>query len=148
LHREGLLAACRWLPPRVATDEELLRCHTAAHVASVDGSVDSASARPDDSDMYASAGTPLAARLAAGCVTDAALCVGRWLACSGFVCVLAQGGEAHASAAAALRAAACCRARWPPRSRSCARRATTQAAAAPWVRTRAACARAPTPPCA
>jgi hypothetical protein len=75
LHREGVLASCRWLTPRVAEDAELLACHTAAHVAAVDAAVDDASARMDDADMYASGGTPLAARLAAGCVTEAVLCV-------------------------------------------------------------------------
>ena len=75
LHREGVLASCRVLAPRTAEDAELLACHTAAHVASVDAAVDKASARTDDADMYASEGTPLAARLAAGCVTEAVQCV-------------------------------------------------------------------------
>jgi hypothetical protein len=91
LHREGVLASCRVLAPRTAEDAELLACHTAAHVASVDAAVDKASARTDDADMYASEGTPLAARLAAGCVTEAVQCVPR-SACSAFsaFCVAAD----------------------------------------------------------
>ena len=60
-----------------ATDEELLRGHSAAHIAAVDrgwgsggtpaGGVE-AEALPQD--IFVSGGTPLAARLAAGCVIE------------------------------------------------------------------------------
>ena len=44
-------------------------------VAAVDAATDEAAARAYDADMYANEATPLAARLAAGCVAEAALCV-------------------------------------------------------------------------
>jgi hypothetical protein len=73
LHREGLVARCAPLAAREATPQELLAVHTPAHVDAVSAAVDAASVPPGDEDMYASAGTALAARLAAGCVSAAAL---------------------------------------------------------------------------
>jgi acetoin utilization deacetylase AcuC-like enzyme len=74
LHSEGLIAACRQLPSAEATDEQLLAVHTPAHVARIDFFTSQAAAL-GDADLYGSPGTPLAARLAAGCVTAAALAV-------------------------------------------------------------------------
>jgi histone deacetylase 6 len=72
LHREGLVAQCAPLGAREATPAELLACHTAEHVAAVNAAVDAATVPPGDDDMYASRETPVAARLAAGCVAAAA----------------------------------------------------------------------------
>ena len=74
LHSEGLIAACRQLPSAEATDEQLLAVHSPAHVARIDFFTSQAAAQ-GDADLYGSPGTPLAARLAAGCVTAAALAV-------------------------------------------------------------------------
>lgn len=74
LHSEGLIAACRQLPSAAATDEQLLAVHSPAHVARIDFFT-SQDAAQGDADLYGSPGTPLAARLAAGCVTAAALAV-------------------------------------------------------------------------
>ena len=60
-----------------ATDEELLRGHSAAHIASVDrgwgggvAPVEGAEAEALPQDIFVSGGTPLAARLSAGCVIE------------------------------------------------------------------------------
>jgi len=74
LQAEGLLAACRSLTPHVATDNELLTVHTADHVDRISNFTSLVEARGDP-DLYGSEGTPLAARLAAGCVTQAARAV-------------------------------------------------------------------------
>ena len=73
LHRENLLAQCAVIPAREASCDELHRVHSEAHVSTV-GSFDGRNTLGDP-DLYGSAGTPTAARLAAGCVTAAALAV-------------------------------------------------------------------------
>lgn len=72
--------------PRDATDDELTLVHDPKHVKKVDGRFAELSAAgsagsgpltdPDDKDMFWSNGTAAAARLAAGCVVEAALCAG------------------------------------------------------------------------
>ena len=78
LREEGLAERCERVPAREATDEELARIHTAAHIAAID-----ATARVDfaqlDPDTYACRDSALAARLAAGGLIDlsAAVAAGR-----------------------------------------------------------------------
>ena len=66
---DGLVARCRRVPAREAADGELLRVHTAAHIAAID-----ATAREPflqlDPDTYTCRDSALAARLAAGGLVD------------------------------------------------------------------------------
>lgn len=77
-HEVGLVDRCTMLPPREATDEELLRAHSAEHLKDVASRAESAG---DDvsvsGDMFCNRHTHRAARLAAGCVVDATLSVVR-----------------------------------------------------------------------
>lgn len=69
--QEGLVEACRRVPAREATREELARVHTQHHIEGIE-----ATAREDfrqlDPDTYASRHSALAARLAAGGLIDLA----------------------------------------------------------------------------
>jgi len=80
LEEDGLAARCSRLPSRRATDAELLEVHTQEHIQGVD-TVHKEGAGEEGTDplgdMFSSAGTAAAARLAAGCVTEAALQVVR-----------------------------------------------------------------------
>lgn len=75
LRSNGMAARCRAVAPRAATDGELLRAHSADHVRAVDASCPPGAASYDRGDMFYSPGTASAARLAAGCVAQAALAV-------------------------------------------------------------------------
>jgi len=78
LASRGLAARCHPLAPRRALDEELVRAHSPAHIASVDGGYAAAVADGgglERGDMFYSPGTANAARLAAGSVTNAVLAV-------------------------------------------------------------------------
>uniref|UniRef100_A0A061RQX0 histone deacetylase n=1 Tax=Tetraselmis sp. GSL018 TaxID=582737 RepID=A0A061RQX0_9CHLO len=73
LEETGLLASCKRLAPRLASDEELMRVHTREHIAKVDGIREASARNADLGGVFCSPGTPAAARMAAGCVTEAAL---------------------------------------------------------------------------
>ena len=78
LASKGLAGRCWPLTPRPAHDEELLRMHTPAHIAAVDGGYEAALADGlglERGDMFYSPGTAAAARTAAGSVAQAALAV-------------------------------------------------------------------------
>ena len=70
LERTGLSRACPAKPVRPATDEELLRVHSAAHIAAVDRQAAAGGGRIEV-DTWVSPGSSLAARLAAGAAVDA-----------------------------------------------------------------------------
>jgi acetoin utilization deacetylase AcuC-like enzyme len=70
LERTGITRHCPSGPVRPATDEELLRVHSAAHVASVDAFAAGGGGRIEV-DTWVSPGSPMAARLAAGAVVEA-----------------------------------------------------------------------------
>jgi acetoin utilization deacetylase AcuC-like enzyme len=70
LERTGIARHCPTKPVRPATDEELLRVHSAGHIAGVDAFAASGGGRIE-ADTCVSTGTPLAARLAAGAAVDA-----------------------------------------------------------------------------
>jgi acetoin utilization deacetylase AcuC-like enzyme len=71
LDTEGLAARCHSVPAREASLEELTRVHTERHVAAI-GSTEGGGFRQLDPDTYVSAGSALAARLAAGGLVDLA----------------------------------------------------------------------------
>ena len=70
LDRTGITRANPIRPARPATDEELLRVHSAAHLAAVDAFA-ARGGGPIEVDTWVSPGSPLAARLAAGAAVDA-----------------------------------------------------------------------------
>ncbi len=70
LDRTGLASRCRTGTARPATDAELLRVHSAGHIAAVERAARSGGGQIE-ADTWVSAGSPLAARLAAGAVVDA-----------------------------------------------------------------------------
>ena len=70
LDRTGLSRRFPIRPARPATDEELLRVHTADHVAAIDRSAATRGGQVE-ADTWVSPGSALAARLAAGAVVDA-----------------------------------------------------------------------------
>jgi acetoin utilization deacetylase AcuC-like enzyme len=70
LDRTGISRRNPLKPVRPATDEELLRVHSAAHIASVDAFAARGGGQIE-ADTWVSTGSPLAARLAAGAVVDA-----------------------------------------------------------------------------
>ena len=53
-----------------AADLELLRAHSAAHIAAVDSGFDVEVEGVPPTDIFVSDGTPAAARLSAGCVVE------------------------------------------------------------------------------
>jgi len=80
LQAGGLLDQCVQLPARSATDEELLRVHTAAHLKHVAAATQAVAESPDDRSLqephgvdaiYYHASTERASRIAAGCVLQA-----------------------------------------------------------------------------
>jgi histone deacetylase 6 len=74
--KSGLADRSKLLEPREAADEELLRAHTQEHLDSVScWFVPGGESIQVRGDNFCSEGTHRAARLAAGCVTEAALCV-------------------------------------------------------------------------
>jgi acetoin utilization deacetylase AcuC-like enzyme len=112
----GRAEALTPLAPREAADEEILRVHERAHLASVSAAVKRAPAQLDP-DTYVSARSLEIARLAAGSSIDLARAVARGELCAGLAAVRPPGhhAEAHramgfclfnnvAIAAAALRA--------------------------------------------
>ena len=70
LERTGISRHSPIRPIRPATDEELLRVHSAGHVGAVDSFAAQGGGRIEV-DTWVSPGSPLAARLAAGAVVDA-----------------------------------------------------------------------------
>ena len=70
LERTGIARHCPTRPVRPATDEELLRVHSAGHIAAVDAFASRGGGRIEV-DTWVSPGSPLAARLAAGAAVDA-----------------------------------------------------------------------------
>ena len=70
LERTGISRLNPSRPVRPATDEELLRVHSPGHIAAVDAFAARGGGRIEV-DTWVSAGSPLAARLAAGAVVDA-----------------------------------------------------------------------------
>ncbi len=70
LDRTGLAAKCRTMSVRPATDAELLRVHSARHIAAVERAALGGRARIE-ADTWVSSGSALAARLAAGAAVDA-----------------------------------------------------------------------------
>lgn len=80
LRSSGLLERCTQLPARVATDAELLRVHTADHLASVAAATAAVAEKPTDRSrtephgvdaIYYHSETERSARFAAGCVLQA-----------------------------------------------------------------------------
>ncbi|KAF6252538.1 hypothetical protein COO60DRAFT_516835 [Scenedesmus sp. NREL 46B-D3] len=83
LEREGLLGKCTRLTPKLATDEELLKCHSKAHIDRVDGlysnAITTEGRRAEQvgdafiisEDIYCNRHTSMAARSAAGCCVQA-----------------------------------------------------------------------------
>ena len=98
LGQEGLAARCRRVAAREASDAELERIHTAAHVAAVD-----ATAREDfqqlDPDTYACRDSALAARIAAGGLVDLAAAVADGRLSSGLALLRPPGHHAEADRA-------------------------------------------------
>jgi acetoin utilization deacetylase AcuC-like enzyme len=74
LARDGLLARCRRVPAREAADDELLAVHTPRLLAEVGATAGRELAQLDP-DTWASPGSALAARLAAGALVDLTLSV-------------------------------------------------------------------------
>src|SRR5207253_2518331 len=70
LERTGLARHCLTRPARPATDEELLRVHTARHIEAVERAAADGGGLIEV-DTWVSRGSPLAARLAAGAAVDA-----------------------------------------------------------------------------
>ena len=98
LEQEGLAARCRRVAAREASDGELERIHTAAHVAAVD-----ATAREEfrqlDPDTYACRDSALAARLAAGGLVDLAAAVADGRLSNGLALLRPPGHHADADRA-------------------------------------------------
>jgi acetoin utilization deacetylase AcuC-like enzyme len=74
LKRTGLLSRCGSRAVRPATDEELLRVHSARHLSQVEDAANRGASRIEV-DTWVSPGSPLAARLAAGAAVDAVVAV-------------------------------------------------------------------------
>ena len=98
--KSKLAARSLTLEPREATDEELLRAHSQEHLDKVarwwQPGGEAIQVRGDN---FASEGTHRAARLAAGCVTEAALCVLRGDAEGAFAVVRPPGHHAECARA-------------------------------------------------
>ena len=95
----GLTSRCRSIAPRAAADGELLRLHSADHVAAVDAAYGDRGSPFEEGDMFYSAATAHAARLAAGCVTQAVLAVLAGEARRSFAVVRPPGHHAHCARA-------------------------------------------------
>jgi acetoin utilization deacetylase AcuC-like enzyme len=91
-------ARLRPLAARPASDEELLRVHDAAHLATVAEAARRAPARLDP-DTYASAESEAVARLAAGAAVELACAVARGKADAGFAALRPPGHHAEATRA-------------------------------------------------
>ena len=98
LHDEGLSARCRAVPAREATDEELLRVHTADHIATIDATAREAFVSLDP-DTYTSRDSALAARLAAGGLVDLTREVASGRLANGFALLRPPGHHAEADRA-------------------------------------------------
>jgi acetoin utilization deacetylase AcuC-like enzyme len=70
LERTGIARHCPTKPVRPATDQELLRVHSAGHIAAVDAFAASGGGQIEV-DTWVSPGSSMAARLAAGAAVDA-----------------------------------------------------------------------------
>ena len=98
LEREGLTARCRRIPAREATRDELLAVHTSRLISELDATA----GRPYtslDPDTYASPGSALAARLAAGGLVDLTLGVLRGELRNGLALLRPPGHHAEADRA-------------------------------------------------
>ncbi len=98
LERDGLAARCRRIPAREATRDELLAVHTPRLVLEIDATA----GRPYtslDPDTYASPGSALAARLAAGGLVDLTLGVLRGELRNGLALLRPPGHHAEADRA-------------------------------------------------
>ena len=95
----GLTSRCRTISPRAAADGELLRLHSTDHVAAVDAAYGDRGSPFEEGDMFYSAATAHAARLAAGCVTQAVLAVLAGEARRSFAVVRPPGHHAHCARA-------------------------------------------------
>ena len=95
---EGLAARCRRVPARAATDAELHRIHTPAHVRAIDATARERFVQLDP-DTYASAGSAEAARLAAGGLIDLAAEVAAGGLENGFALLRPPGHHAEADRA-------------------------------------------------
>ncbi|MCS5693455.1 histone deacetylase [Cyanobium sp. FGCU-6] len=71
LHRSGLLEHCRVIAPRVATETELLRCHTPGYLQRVRDDIEAGRDHLSTGDTAIGPGSEAVARLAAGGVLAA-----------------------------------------------------------------------------
>jgi len=98
LETEGLVSRCVPVAARSATDDELLEIHTTAHLAAIAATERVAFAQLDP-DTYTSAGSHLAARLAAGGLVDLTLAVARGQVDNGLALLRPPGHHAEADRA-------------------------------------------------
>ncbi|MEP6802564.1 MAG: histone deacetylase [Acidobacteriota bacterium] len=98
LEREGLTARCRRIPAREATRDELLAVHTSRLVLEIEATAGRRYTSLDP-DTYASPGSALAARLAAGGLVDLALGVLRGELRNGLALLRPPGHHAEADRA-------------------------------------------------
>jgi histone deacetylase 6 len=98
LHDEGLAARCRRVPAREITHEELARVHTPSHIGTIEETA-TEDFRQLDPDTYTCRDSALAARLAAGGLTDLALAVLRGDSDNGFALLRPPGHHAEADRA-------------------------------------------------
>lgn len=98
IRNEGLAERCRRVPARESTPEELARVHTLSHIAVIEETA-TEDFRQLDPDTYASRDSALAARLAAGGLTDLALEVLRGDLDNGFALLRPPGHHAEADRA-------------------------------------------------
>jgi len=95
---EGLAERCRLVPAREIADDELARVHTLAHIRAIDETAGE-DFRQLDPDTYTSRDSALAARLAAGGLTDLSLAVLRGDLANGFALLRPPGHHAEADRA-------------------------------------------------
>ena len=98
LEDEGLAARCRRIPAREASDEELCRVHTAAHVAAIARTA-GGGFRQLDPDTYTGPGSALAARLAAGGLVELSVAVASGECDNGLALLRPPGHHAEADRA-------------------------------------------------